>query len=60
MQREDYPLMKTVDARCVALRGKVGVRVSCAIYEHRPAACRAFVPGSALCLEARKAAGFKD
>jgi Fe-S-cluster containining protein len=25
---------------CVALRGRVGTRVSCAIYERRPGACR--------------------
>lgn len=26
--------------RCIALRGEIGHRVSCAIYAQRPAACR--------------------
>ena len=30
--------------RCVALRGDVGVRVWCAIYERRPSVCRQVVP----------------
>lgn len=57
MLRDDYPLMRTEGARCVALRGEVGERCSCAIYEARPLACRNFQPGSMLCLEARTAAG---
>jgi Fe-S-cluster containining protein len=60
MLRTDYPLMKTTNHRCVALTGKVGGGVSCSIYNHRPAACRAFVPGSPLCLEARAAAGIQE
>lgn len=28
--------------RCDALEGRVGVRVTCRIYEHRPSPCRAF------------------
>ena len=47
--------MKTLNHRCVALTGTVGVSVGCSIYDHRPSACRAFTPGSPLCLEARKA-----
>ena len=53
--RQDFPLLKTVNNRCVALQGEVGNCVSCAIYEARPAACRNFQKGSQLCLEARKA-----
>jgi Fe-S-cluster containining protein len=49
--------MKTTNSRCVALTGKVGCDVGCSIYNNRPNACRAFVPGSQLCLEARSAAG---
>jgi Fe-S-cluster containining protein len=49
--------MKTTNSRCVALTGKVGCDVKCSIYNNRPNACRAFVPGSTLCLEARSAAG---
>jgi hypothetical protein len=38
--------MKTTNSRCVALTGKVGCEVGCSIYNNRPNACRAFVPGS--------------
>ena len=55
MVRADLPLMRTTESRCVALSGEVGHRVGCTIYDARPSACRNFVPGSALCLEARKA-----
>lgn len=41
---------------CVALRGTVGQRVSCAIYERRPDECRRFQAGSRECLEARRQA----
>lgn len=34
--------------RCVALRGRIGSAVSCAIYEFRPQACREFAPLAAL------------
>lgn len=56
MVRHDLPLLKT-DAcgRCVALRGNVGERVACWIYEDRPVACKNFQPGGMLCLEARGA-----
>jgi Fe-S-cluster containining protein len=57
MVRRDYPLMKTSNNRCTALTGSVGLSVGCSIYADRPAACRAFVAGSALCLEARKGRG---
>lgn len=52
--RNDYPLLKTVNGRCVALCGTVGQSVSCSIYEVRPLACQRFEKGSQLCLEARK------
>ena len=32
--------------RCVALRGTIGVEVSCAIYSQRPTPCRDFAPGA--------------
>jgi Fe-S-cluster containining protein len=54
MVREDLPLMRTVGDRCVALEGVVGVRCGCAVYPVRPEACRGFVPGGVLCLEARE------
>lgn len=53
MQRDDYPLLKTKDGRCVALTGEVGKCVGCSIYENRPSACRKFEVGSELCKEAR-------
>ncbi|MGK3981239.1 YkgJ family cysteine cluster protein [Sorangium sp. So ce118] len=44
---------------CVALRGSVGKRVSCAIYESRPTLCRRFERGSKACREAREYAGLQ-
>lgn len=44
---------------CVALRGTVGRRVSCGIYETRPRACRDFRPGSQQCREARAELGIE-
>lgn len=49
--------------RCVALRGEVGVGVTCAIYEFRPSPCREFAPLAALgwgdeaCSDARRKHG---
>ena len=57
MQRFDYPLMKTNNNRCIALEGEVGIAVNCSVYNFRPDACRKFVPGSQLCLEARSKLG---
>lgn len=42
---------------CVALRGAVGQRVSCAIYARRPEECRSFTAGSKECVAARRQAG---
>jgi len=44
--------------RCIALRGEVGKGCRCAIYDRRPAVCRAFEPGGSACKEARVALGF--
>jgi Fe-S-cluster containining protein len=50
-------------SRCVALRGRIGEAVSCAIYEFRPAACRDFAPlaavgrGDEACSDARRRHG---
>lgn len=47
-------------SRCIALRGRIGAEVSCAIYEFRPPACREFAPlaavgrGDEACNEARR------
>ena len=42
---------------CVALRGTVGRRASCSIYQRRPDACRELLAGSRDCLRAREQAG---
>lgn len=42
---------------CRALRGTVGRRVSCRVYDDRPDVCRAFPRGSKGCLSARREAG---
>lgn len=43
--------------RCTALRGKLGDRVHCAIYDVRPRGCRLVEAGSARCLQARRERG---
>jgi Fe-S-cluster containining protein len=47
------------DGRCVALRGRIGVRVRCEIYRERPAACRRVEAGGELCQTYRRAAGLR-
>jgi hypothetical protein len=50
-------------SRCLALRGRIGDSVSCAIYEFRPTACRDFAPlaavgsGDESCNDARRRHG---
>lgn len=43
--------------RCVALRGRLGQYVSCAIYADRPRGCRLVEPGTPRCLQARRERG---
>lgn len=43
--------------RCVALLGKLGKRVTCAIYAVRPRGCRLVEAGSPRCLLAREERG---
>lgn len=45
------------NGRCAALRGTMLKKVSCAIYEDRPAACRNFRPGGRECLSIRRRKG---
>jgi Fe-S-cluster containining protein len=40
---------------CRFLKGEVGEKVSCAIYDRRPDACRKFPAGSVMCREFRRA-----
>lgn len=46
--------MHSVEDRCAALRGEIGVAVRCACYDQRPSACSDFEPGSTDCLQARR------
>lgn len=42
---------------CIALRGAIGKRVSCGIYDRRPHLCQRFAPGGESCKYARQIAG---
>jgi Fe-S-cluster containining protein len=50
---EGVPHMRMDGSRCSALTGKLGVRVSCQVYAHRPRGCRRVTPGDRACLQAR-------
>lgn len=59
LRRHGFSSLKTKKTRlgyvvCTALRGTLGKRVRCAIYEYRPGVCRSFKPGSRPCLESRR------
>lgn len=45
------------DGRCLALRGRIGRRVSCTIYALRPDGCRRVEPGGARCRQYRRERG---
>lgn len=57
---------ETKTPRCNALRGFVGTRVTCAIYENRPSTCRKFIRswengvGNFLCDKARMSFGLQE
>jgi Fe-S-cluster containining protein len=53
-------LKLTPEGRCAALRGRLGGRVRCLIYHHRPSPCRRVEAGSELCLRYRREAGLSD
>src|SRR5207245_2670858 len=46
---ERHRKLRGREQRCVALEGVLGVEVSCAIYQLRPAGCRRVQPGSREC-----------
>lgn len=46
--------MKCDGDRCIALEGEIGSRVSCRVYEIRPAVCREFQPGTEGCNQVRQ------
>jgi Fe-S-cluster containining protein len=56
---ERHMKLKGKEQRCAALEGALGERVSCAIYELRPPACRAVKPGSKECLRDRRERGIR-
>ncbi|MGE5047567.1 MAG: YkgJ family cysteine cluster protein [Deltaproteobacteria bacterium] len=56
---ERHMRLRGAEQRCVALEGKLGQHVSCAIYELRPAACRDVKPGSRECRRDRKERGIE-
>ena len=43
--------------RCAALVGKLGKKVNCTIYAHRPRGCRLVEAGSPRCIQARRERG---
>jgi Fe-S-cluster containining protein len=45
--------MRQRNRRCTALKGAIGCKTSCRIYENRSAICQAFPKGSQSCLDAR-------
>lgn len=52
---DGVPHLRIVDGgRCLALRGTLGRRVTCAIYHHRPSPCRTVQAGDELCLRYRR------
>jgi hypothetical protein len=50
---ERHMKLRGEEQRCVALQGRLGVRVSCSIYPLRPPSCRQVEPGSRECRRAR-------
>lgn len=55
---DDVPHMRLDPAhRCVALRGRLGEHVRCAIYPMRPTGCRRVTLGDDRCLQYRRERG---
>ncbi len=50
----DGRFMKQMNGRCVALDGRVGVSVSCSIYESRPEECSVLPAGCWACVAIRR------
>jgi Fe-S-cluster containining protein len=57
---ERHMKLRGAQQRCVALEGRLGVRVSCTIYELRPGACRTVQPGSRECRRDRRERGIEQ
>lgn len=45
------------DGQCLALRGKIGGKVTCGIYHQRPSPCRRVQAGDGSCLRSRQEHG---
>ena len=56
---ERHMKLRGREQRCVALEGVLGVEVSCAIYQLRPAGCRRVQPGSRECRRDRRERGIE-
>jgi Fe-S-cluster containining protein len=56
---ERHMRLRGAGQRCIALEGRLGRRVSCTIYELRPAACRTVQPGSRECRRDRRERGIE-
>ena len=56
---ERHMRLRGAEQRCAALEGRLGVRVSCTIYELRPAACHRVKPGSRECRRDRRERGIE-
>ena len=54
---ERHMKLRGREQRCAALEGELGESVRCAIYELRPAGCRAVEPGSEECRRDRRERG---
>ncbi|HEY5675763.1 MAG TPA: YkgJ family cysteine cluster protein [Myxococcales bacterium] len=56
---ERHMRLRGAEQRCAALEGRLGQRVSCGIYQLRPASCRAVKPGSRECRRDRRERGIE-
>lgn len=57
---ERHMKLRGREQRCVALDGRLGVRVSCSIYALRPPSCRKVEPGSPECRRDRRERGVES
>lgn len=59
-QAELHLKLTGAEERCAALQGPLGERVSCTIYELRPAGCRKVEAGGKRCLQYRRERGIQS
>jgi Fe-S-cluster containining protein len=53
-------VMRERKGQCIALKGIVGEKVECRIYEDRPQVCRDCFQGSSVCVRARELQGLPE